>query len=836
MELWDWLRRRFAARPDTEHQQGIVRLVLGVALLLYLCSLPESAQNRGLSIVVLWVFLSIGALLLALSLMSNAVSPARRVIAVVLDHSMVTATGLLSGGVAAGFYPLYIWITLAQGFRYGARYLLLALVIGALGFASLLAFDDWWIGNRAFGIFLLAGYILLSLYVLGLVRQLFVAIERGQAGNDAKRRFISVMSHELRTPLNAIIGMSDVLRETKLDREQQEVLGTLKASSSTMLDLVEEILDFAKIDAGRLSITKAEFDLHALLNSTCKIFQVQTAVKGIELLTVMDPQIGPRWVGDSHHVRQILVNLLGNAVKFTSKGRVTLRVDLVGEGNEENTAILRFTVADTGIGIPKHAIAGIFDSFTQADQSTTRRYGGTGLGTAIVKQLVELMGGHVGVESAEGAGSRFWAEIPFVEAERPAPGSLQGKKILLVGGSEIQVGFFTQALSWWSAQVERAASFSEAMVKMRTALIEGEPYYCHIVIAKGEDQKQFLIDTEGQRECTPTLLAWAGDGVIDNLQAIADGYASVVPVDCEKRALFNAVHRVSVAADDGENVVRLEEYARRIGGGKPVKALVVDDNIVNRQVIGKIIEKSGHEAVAVADGEAALDAMEVTAFDVVVLDRNMPGLGGLETLHAMKVLFPKERIPPTIVLSAEATQQAKEEVLEAGAVAFLAKPVEARKLLDTIYAVMGSRGGMVQARRPAAERARDVLSPSPVVDVQILKTLEELSGCQDFLPKLMKTFFDDSEKLERDIQAGCKRGAIGELRIALHALQGSASSFGASRVMEQCLRASAMADEELLKKGALVYKAINEELSAARRAIRKYVGTRHGKPGLHIVQ
>src|SRR3990167_9114609 len=307
----------------------------------------------------------------------------------------------------------------------------------------------------------------LSMYVLSLVRRLFDALARAEAANLAKRRFISVVSHEMRTPLNAIIGMADLLRDTPLNREQADMLQTLRGSSRLMLGLVEDVLDFSKIEAGRLALEKADFDLHALVNSPCRIVAAQAAARGIEFLVSIMPEVPPAVRGDPHHLRQILINLAGNAVKFTDRGSVTVHVSAQSE--TETRVRLKFSIRDTGVGIAPEAQARIFESFTQADQSTTRRFGGTGLGTTIAKQLVELMGGRIGLESAVGLGSTFWFETELdKQPERAGSGSgeLAGARVLLVDFPQAQREALEQALSGWGATPVAVATVEAAGARL----------------------------------------------------------------------------------------------------------------------------------------------------------------------------------------------------------------------------------------------------------------------------------------------------------------------------------------------------------------------------------
>src|SRR6185295_11220873 len=320
---------------------------------------------------------------------------------------------------------------------------------------------------RAFGYGLLLGLALLSLYVRSLVTKLFDALARAEAANLAKRRFISVVSHEMRTPLNAIIGMADLMRDTSLSREQADMLQTLRSSSRVMMGLVEEVLDFSKIEAGKLVLERTDFDLHALVNSTCRILSSQAAAKGVEFVVSIMPEVPPAVRGDAHHLRQVLINLAGNAVKFTEHGSVTVHVS--SQGESASGVRLKFSVRDTGIGIAPEAQNRIFDSFTQADQTTTRRFGGTGLGTTIAKQLVELMGGKIGVESAVGLGSTFWFETELERQPERAgavAGELAGARVLLVGFAPAQREAIDQCLAGWGATSVSVAGIDEGAARL----------------------------------------------------------------------------------------------------------------------------------------------------------------------------------------------------------------------------------------------------------------------------------------------------------------------------------------------------------------------------------
>ncbi len=346
------LRARLAARPDTEHEQAIVRLLVGLGLGLYL--LPEILQRQAAGFaephILVWMgFLVASAGIFCAILVWPGESTWRRTLGAVLDISTLTWCLVHFEEQGAPLFLVYVWVTLANGFRFGARQLLVSLAASVVGFSYALRQSEFWQGHAGVGIGLLIGFILLSLYVRKLVTQLFDALARAEAANQAKRRFVSVVSHEMRTPLNAIIGMADLLRDTHLNREQADMLQTLRGSSRVMLGLIEDVLDFSKIEAGKVTLEKADFDLHALVNSTCRILAAQAAAKSVDFVVSIMSEVPPAVRGDPHYLRQVLINLAGNAVKFTERGSVTLHVSAQEES--ERSVRLKFSIRDTGIGI-----------------------------------------------------------------------------------------------------------------------------------------------------------------------------------------------------------------------------------------------------------------------------------------------------------------------------------------------------------------------------------------------------------------------------------------------------------------------------------------------------
>ena len=830
------LRIRLAARPDTEHEQALVRIVVTVALGLYMLRGWdfEHAGTLQPDVLVFFAYLAVSAVTLAWTLASSSVSHVRRVLGLSADIATVTWTMWFFEERALALFLIYVWVTLANGFRFGPRYLLLSLGASSAGFMSVLANSPFWSVHRDEGAGLLLGLVVLSLYVLSLVNRMFDALSRAEAANLAKRRFISVVSHEMRTPLNAIIGMADLLRDTQLTREQADMLQTLRSSSQMMLGLVEEVLDFSKIEAGRLNLERAAFDLHALVNSTSRIVAAQASAKGVQFVVSIMPEVPPALLGDPHHLRQVLINITSNAVKFTERGSVTLHVS--AEEDSAAAVRLKFSVRDTGIGIAPEAQKRIFESFAQADQSTTRRFGGTGLGTTIARQLVELMGGRIGLESAVGLGSTFWFEVALdKQPEKPEAGSgeLADARILLVGFPAAELVPLSDALQSWGAAPIAVESVEEGAQRLAAEISLAKPYHSALIYGAGGSVGAQLAQRFARavpNPAPPAILCAPRENQVQRFAALSAGYAAVLELPFDKRQLFNVLHSVAAGDEVREGVVRLEDYARRGAGGRKCNVLAADDNPTNREVIGKILERGGHTVTLVSDGDEVLEAMEKARYDIVILDRNMARMGGVEALEMIRLMGRGLERIPVIVLSADVTQDARDECLKAGADAFLPKPIEAMRLLDGIQDfVVGGAGPSVSGKERSFARSdahsAAAFAQAQVVNVETLPELESL-GSAGFLERLIGVFIADNEVLMQKVLSAAAAHNFIEFRNHLHAMKGSAASMGAERLTRVCNDQGKLSDAEVRLKSSSLVKALGEELKAAREVLERYLKER----------